>query len=93
MTSLWYSTVLSNLQPSSSLLDIGVGNASSLLSSSNARVISSKRLQVYGVDYTQSYVNSAQENINKANLSKSIKVVYGSVYDTKLLKSLLPNPR
>ena len=45
------------------------------------------------MDYTQSYVNSAQENINKANLSKSIKVVYGSVYDTKLLKSLLPNPR
>lgn len=93
MTSLWYSTVLSLLPPSTMLLDIGVGNASSLLSPENVEVLKEKKLKVAGVDFTREYVEGAQGNIKRAGLEKEVKVVYGSVYDTKLLKSLVPSPR
>jgi len=43
-----------------------------------------------GVDFTQAYVDAAQKNICSSSASFNVSVVYGSVYDLSLLKSLAP---
>ncbi|GMH63113.1 hypothetical protein TL16_g03630 [Triparma laevis f. inornata] len=85
MTSLWYATVLSRVSNGSKILDIGIGNASSLLV--HSQTLKSKNITVCGVDYTQEYVDAAQLNIKNKNAEDNVTVVYGSVYDSLVLSS------
>ncbi|GMH99053.1 hypothetical protein TrST_g8320 [Triparma strigata] len=85
MTSLWYATVLSKLSNGSKVLDIGIGNASSLLV--HTAELKAKDITICGVDYTREYVEAAQENIKKNKAEDNVQVVYGSVYDGSVLSS------
>jgi len=85
MTTLWYRTVLGRLPDGATLLDIGVGNASSLLA--NADILQTKSIRVFGVDFTQAYVQAAQTNISQSPCASTVKVVYGSVYDQAVLET------
>ncbi|GMI04954.1 hypothetical protein TrRE_jg4546 [Triparma retinervis] len=87
MTSLWYSCVLDRIS-NACILDIGVGNATSLLANTDS--LKEKSITVKGVDFTQHYVDAAQKNIASKDAASNVSVVYGSVYDLPLLKSLAP---
>jgi alpha-N-acetylglucosaminidase len=111
MTSLWYSCVLDRIS-NACILDIGVGNATSLLANTDSLKEKSITVKVRsvphpplpsfshpfippntppkGVDFTQHYVDAAQKNIASKDAASNVSVVYGSVYDLPLLKSLAP---
>jgi ubiquinone/menaquinone biosynthesis C-methylase UbiE len=61
MTSRWYREVLLECPVNSSMLDVGIGTASSLIA--NRDIIVSKQMTVMGVDYDLAYVRSAQANV------------------------------
>ena len=86
MTSVWYSSVVLSLPANSRVLDIGMGTATSLLW--NLPTIRKKGLRFSGVDFTQEYVTAAKVNIEANNAVDFVECIYGSVYDTALLKTL-----
>ncbi|KPA85209.1 hypothetical protein ABB37_01570 [Leptomonas pyrrhocoris] len=61
MTSRWYREVLLECPVNTSMLDVGVGTATSLIA--NRDIIVSKQMTVTGVDYDAAYVRSAQANV------------------------------
>ncbi|KAL7699503.1 Methyltransferase domain containing protein [Lotmaria passim] len=61
MTSRWYREVLLECPVGSSMLDVGIGAATSLIA--NRDVIVSKQMTVTGVDDDLAYVRSAQTNV------------------------------
>lgn len=86
MTSVWYSSVILSLPANSRVLDIGMGTATSLLW--NLPTIRKKGLRFSGVDFTQEYVTAAKVNIEANNAVDFVECIYGSVYNTTLLKTL-----
>lgn len=79
MTTRWYRAFLCRLPPGSSVLDVGIGTATSLIA--NKDVILNRGLQIMGVDYDKNYVDAARESIRVAGLSKHIDVVCASIHD------------
>lgn len=87
MTALWYKTVLARIPSGSRVLDIGIGTATALLT--NAELLVDRDIMVRGVDFTKAYAEAASKNAERVlGAGERVKVVYGSVYDTVLLKEL-----
>ena len=64
MTSRWYHAVIDVLEPSSRVLDIGIGTASAL--ARNAALVREKRLHFVGVDYEAAYIDRASRVLGDA---------------------------
>mmetsp|Transcript_690 Transcript_690/g.926 ORF Transcript_690/g.926 Transcript_690/m.926 type:complete len:242 (-) Transcript_690:2175-2900(-) len=82
MTKLWYKVVLEKIPQGSSVLDVGVGTATALIE--NKLLVESKKLTIVGVDYDQSYINAAIQNLSKAGLENCTEMHCKSVYDDDL---------
>ena len=92
MTALWYKTVLERIPSGSRVLDIGIGTATALLT--NAELLVDRDIMVRGVDFTKAYAEAASKNAERVfGAGERVKVVYGSVYDTVLLKELAEGKR
>jgi len=81
MTSKWYSEFLSRMEPSSKIIDIGIGTASALCVPQNARILRERKLNVVGIDYEPRYIEYAKKVVSKANLKDIVSPQYASVYD------------
>ena len=79
MTERWYSAVIKVLEPSSRVLDMGIGTASAL--ARNADAVRSKKLRFVGVDYEQTYIDRAQDVVRRAELKANVALHCSSVYD------------
>ena len=78
MTSKWYRHVLSLVPPRSSVLDVGIGTASSLLKSRD--IVISKRLRVVGVDYDSAYVSAAERNVAALGMTDQISLTCADIH-------------
>jgi len=78
MTALWYKEVLDVVPKNSKVLDIGIGTATALLE--NLGTVRGKNLTIDGVDYENSYVNAANENISARDATDSVKVHCESIF-------------
>lgn len=81
LTVRWYRSVLEQLQPGTTMLDIGVGTALSLVA--NTDLVRSKGIRVHGVDIDPDYVKQARKAVGNAGLSDLVTVDLESVYDHK----------
>ena len=88
MTSSWYAAVISDLPQNATVLDIGMGTGTSLLSCLPS--IKAKNLAFTGVDITPAYVLAATSSFASSSASSHLTCVHGSVYDSSLLSSLSP---
>ena len=79
MTTRFYAAVLAKLPTGTSVLDIGIGTATSLVR--NGEVVKQKKLRFTGIDYDASYVKRAVDQVEKAGLSDLVQVHCRSVYD------------
>lgn len=81
MTSRWYREVLLECPVSSTMLDIGIGTATSLIA--NRDIILSKQMSVTGVDYDLAYVQSAQANVAAcgSSLQDVVRVEQADIHD------------
>ncbi|KPI87866.1 hypothetical protein ABL78_3023 [Leptomonas seymouri] len=81
MTSRWYREVLLECPVNTSMLDVGIGTATSLIA--NRDIIVSKQMAVTGVDYDLDYVHSAQANIAACggSLQDVVKVEQADIHD------------
>jgi len=95
MTAKWYAAVLGDLPNGTRLVDIGIGTATALLR--NKDLITTKSLQVVGVDYDAPYVAQARANVTAAALDDRVVVLCKSLYDpevpTMLRSQLSPTER
>lgn len=78
MTTVWYREVLVRLPMGTTLLDVGIGTASSLLA--NRDVVLSKGMKVVGVDYEKDYVDFAREAVRKSTLNSSVSLVHADIH-------------
>ncbi|CAD2218795.1 type 11 methyltransferase [Angomonas deanei] len=78
-TSRWYREVLLDCPMDVTLLDVGIGTATSLID--NRDIVVSKRMRVVGVDYDLDYVESAQANIAASSLVDTTSVEHASIHD------------
>ncbi|CCW62281.1 unnamed protein product [Phytomonas sp. EM1] len=79
-TSPWYREVLLECPTGTSMLDVGIGTAASLID--NRHILISKQMNVVGVDYDLDYVSRAQVNIARSdNMQYLVRVVHASVHD------------
>jgi ubiquinone/menaquinone biosynthesis C-methylase UbiE len=78
MTIGWYEIVLHDLDPGSSLLDVGVGTAGALVACQH--LVRDKQLQVVGMDYDDQYIRQAEAAIVRTDLADQIKVVAMDLY-------------
>lgn len=88
MTSVWYREFLVRLPPDSVVLDVGIGNATSLIN--NRDIIVSKRLKIHGVDYDQGYIDAARSIVNQYQLDKCITLECCSIHDFQASQLKLP---
>lgn len=81
MTSRWYREVLLECPVGTSMLDVGIGTATSLIA--NRDIIVSKQMTVTGVDYDLAYVRSAQANVAACggSLQDVVKVEQADIHD------------
>mgnify|MGYP001560524611 CR=1 FL=1 len=80
MTSMWYREVLTLLPLRTRLLDVGIGNATSLIN--NRDVVISKQLDVTGVDYDQGYIDAANAAVGlNPKLRDRVHLVCASIHD------------
>lgn len=85
MTTHWYREVLLRLPPRTTILDVGIGTATSLIA--NRDLIVSKGLTIVGVDYDADYVKTAQASVAAYGLESHIQVVCCSIHDYQPPKS------
>ena len=79
MTTVWYREVLTRLPTDASVLDVGIGTATSLIG--NRDLLISKKLHFTGVDYDASYIDAAAEGIVRHHLQPFVEVVCCSIHD------------
>lgn len=79
MTLRWYREVLFLCPMAASVLDVGIGTATSLIG--NRDLVISKQLAVTGVDYDLDYVRSAQANVAAHNLQDQVRIEHASIHD------------
>lgn len=79
MTSRWYRLVLLRCPMGCSMLDVGIGNASSLLL--NRDIVQSKGLSVVGVEYDAAYVVAARRALSQLAIPpSSIRVEQSDIH-------------
>lgn len=79
LTSEWYRQVLLRIPSNSSVLDVGIGTATSLIQ--NRDIVLSRGLTVVGVDYEKDYVDFARKNLATSTLRDVVKVEHASIFD------------
>ncbi len=79
LTSKWYRRVLEHLPAGASMLDVGIGTGSALIS--NEAIVKAKDLDIVGVDIDADYVKRCQAHIWKHGLEANLRVYLQSVYD------------
>jgi len=79
LTGGWYREVLARIPDNARVLDVGIGTGGALCE--NARTVSSKSLQITGVDIDQDYVRRARKAVAAAGLDARVAVRLESIYD------------
>ncbi|MEQ6885251.1 class I SAM-dependent methyltransferase [Salicola sp. Rm-C-2C1-2] len=79
LTSRWYAEVLSLIPARATVLDVGIGTAGALLA--NAEHVTSKQLQITGIDIDGGYVARARPRLSQSSLKECVMVYQESVYD------------
>ncbi|CAD7923494.1 unnamed protein product [Amoebophrya sp. A120] len=79
MTRVWYKEVLSRVNDGDHVLDIGVGTATALLR--NKELLEKKKLQVFGVDYDQAYIDLGKQQLLATKTSNQVQLTCRSIYD------------
>jgi len=79
LTGAWYREVLARIPDNARVLDVGIGTGGALCE--NATTVSSKSLQITGVDIDPDYVRRARSAVADAGLEPQVSVRLESIYD------------
>jgi len=86
MTEKWYEAFFDKTGAKFRILDIGVGTATALLRHKD--LIRRKNLSIVGVDYDQSYIDAAKENVKNAKMEDHIELLCLDWYSEEVHKLL-----
>lgn len=78
-TSVWYREFLTTVPMDSTVLDVGIGTATSLIE--NRDLLVTKRIKVHGVDYDQGYIDRANGLVAKRQLGDFVTTECCSIHD------------
>src|SRR5215210_8940352 len=79
LTSGWYREVLSRLPAGASLLDVGIGTGSAIVS--NAKLVRAKDIHILGLDIDRDYLRRCEHVLSQSGLSEHVTPCLASVYD------------
>jgi SAM-dependent methyltransferase len=77
-TKLLYADFFKNIPDNSRVLDIGVGNGSSLVE--NAKLIIKKNIKIVGIDIDPGAIDMAHIEIKENNIEGNVRVLCGDIY-------------
>lgn len=77
-TKLLYADFFKNIPDNSRVLDIGVGNGSSLVE--NAELIIKKNIKIVGIDIDPGAIDMANIEIKENNIEGNVRVLCGDIY-------------
>jgi ubiquinone/menaquinone biosynthesis C-methylase UbiE len=75
-----YTEVLTELEPNTRLLDVGIGTAEALLR--NTQLIKNKNITIVGIDIDTAYLAEATRVVAQTDIANQIKIIQADISET-----------